>query len=564
MKIQSYRHVILAALCLMLFAQLYFSAMHVSATSDEFPHLASGYAALVTGDLRMETEHPPLLKAIAALPLLAFDLRFPCGHPSWKTGRHFEYYKQLLFVYNKNADELLFYARIPMMLLSVLLLLLVYLWAGSAFGAGAGLFAAFLYAFEPNLLGHGSLVMTDVGFALFAFASSYAFWRFASKPSIGRWILFAVVFGLTQLTKFTAVFLVPMFALVIIATSFLKPEPTFHRFLSRLFPAVRKWPRACTLVVHSLLFAAAGVISILLINWVYGFEGSFQTVHDIYMNDVNLDKTNFDIGLIENINPAIKFALTKIPNPLPYYYTKGFGYNVFWDAVKEWPRALFGEVRTSAFYSYYLFLLLFRLPITILVFIALALLVKKGRIVSAHLLIPVAFFVLLFSVASRQGNIRYIIQIFPFLLVFASGIVNHPFLKRTSGKLIFATLCIAYIASSVTTYPEYLSYFNEFLPGNTAHAVFQDTNLQIGQHFYLLQDYIKENPARYGILYPYRMDVMEFYNLSVYPLPSDCTAGKHIVDELAFYYSPERTSWLAGKKPIDRIGTTLLVFDAEC
>jgi len=352
----------------------------------------------------------------------------------------------------------------------------------------------------------------------------------------------------------------------------LRPEPAFHRWLSRKISPFRHWPRISTLVVHTALFALTGVVTLFAINAVYGFHGSFQTVHDAYVNDPHLDKQNFNIELIENTHPVVKLVLRNVPNPLPYYYTKGFGYNVFWDAVKEWPRALFGEVRTSAFYSYYVLLLTFRLPIAFLVLlVVVAVAVRKGaatarrKLLTVHLLLPALFFVVLFSVASRQGNIRYIIQIMPFLIVFVSSIVTARWAQRTAGKAILAALCIAYIASSVTAYPDFLPYFNELLPGDAVYTVFQDTNSQMGQHFYLVQKYIQENPGTYGIFYPHRTDVMDFYNLTVYPLPSVCTPGKHIVDALSFYYTPERTKWMLNREAIGRIGTTLYVYDVrEC
>src|SRR5258705_6701535 len=48
-----------------------------SQTSDEAAHLLAGYAYLRTGNFLTFPGEPPLLKEIAALPLLAFDLDLP-------------------------------------------------------------------------------------------------------------------------------------------------------------------------------------------------------------------------------------------------------------------------------------------------------------------------------------------------------------------------------------------------------------------------------------------------------------------------------------------------------
>src|SRR6266436_8708258 len=56
----------------------------LSATSDEPLHLAAGYSYWQTRDFRMNPEHPPLAKLLAAAPLLALHPRFDTSGQSWK------------------------------------------------------------------------------------------------------------------------------------------------------------------------------------------------------------------------------------------------------------------------------------------------------------------------------------------------------------------------------------------------------------------------------------------------------------------------------------------------
>src|SRR5205809_5609337 len=58
----------------------------LSATSDEPLHLAAGYSYWQTRDFRMNPEHPPLAKLVAALPFLALHPRIDTSDPSWKRG----------------------------------------------------------------------------------------------------------------------------------------------------------------------------------------------------------------------------------------------------------------------------------------------------------------------------------------------------------------------------------------------------------------------------------------------------------------------------------------------
>ena len=49
-------------------AQSVLAVRGMSATSDEATHLAAGYSYLRTGDLRLNPQHPPLIKMLAATP----------------------------------------------------------------------------------------------------------------------------------------------------------------------------------------------------------------------------------------------------------------------------------------------------------------------------------------------------------------------------------------------------------------------------------------------------------------------------------------------------------------
>ena len=62
------------------FALLAITSMaRLSITGDEVTHLPAGYSYVTTGDFRLNPQHPPLIKALAALPLLALDLE-PVDH----------------------------------------------------------------------------------------------------------------------------------------------------------------------------------------------------------------------------------------------------------------------------------------------------------------------------------------------------------------------------------------------------------------------------------------------------------------------------------------------------
>ena len=118
------------------------------------------------------------------------------------------------FVFQNDADKILFRSRLGPIFITVLLALLVFLATWDMFGKIPAFIALGLVAFDPNFIAHGALVMTDVAPACFIFAAIYAFYRYAKAPSIWRIVLLGVGGGLALASKHTGVLLFPMLALL--------------------------------------------------------------------------------------------------------------------------------------------------------------------------------------------------------------------------------------------------------------------------------------------------------------------------------------------------------------
>ncbi len=192
--------------------QLALSISQESITWDEDDHIYSGYMSLKTGDFGLNPEHPPLVKMLAALPLLSMDLKVPALQ-----GREFKHEAFLNgkeFVFGNDADKLLFRARMAASLLTVLLALLVFLAACEMFGLAAGFVALTLLVFDPNLLAHGALVTTDAGLSCFLFAAVYAFYRYVKQPSPSRLVVVGIATGLAFATKHTGFLAAPSIVLL--------------------------------------------------------------------------------------------------------------------------------------------------------------------------------------------------------------------------------------------------------------------------------------------------------------------------------------------------------------
>lgn len=121
-----------------------------SCTMDETVHLPAGYTYLLKRDFRLNPEHPPLLKILCALPLLVLSPKIDFNDVRWisasDTAGQYEFGSK--FLYSNDADRLLYWGRLTILLLAVLLGLIAFLWARRLYGNGAGLFALGLYAFS--------------------------------------------------------------------------------------------------------------------------------------------------------------------------------------------------------------------------------------------------------------------------------------------------------------------------------------------------------------------------------------------------------------------------------
>ena len=102
------------------------------------------------------------------------------------------------------------------MLLTILLIILIYIWSRELMGNFWGLLPATLFALSPTVLAHGHYVTTDIGAAFGVLFGTYYFVKFLSEPSRRRLIYAGLAFGVAQLTKFSVPLLVPLFVFLIV------------------------------------------------------------------------------------------------------------------------------------------------------------------------------------------------------------------------------------------------------------------------------------------------------------------------------------------------------------
>jgi len=195
------------------------AALRESATIDEVAHIGAGVSYLQKLDLRMNPEHPPLPKVLAALPLVCRGVRADYSHISWTTSDKFLpaflgqwVFGDWLLVRWNDPKSVLAWARLPMLLVTLALGCAVFLYARRLGGTWGGLLCLTAYVSAPAFLAFGPLVHTDMAVTLFSLLALWIFAEMWQQPTQKNVVLFALSFAGALLSKFTAGVLFAAFA----------------------------------------------------------------------------------------------------------------------------------------------------------------------------------------------------------------------------------------------------------------------------------------------------------------------------------------------------------------
>lgn len=187
------------------------AARRESITVDEVAHVGAGVSYLQKLDLRLNVEHPPLAKVLAAIPLVIRGTKADYSNPAWAFSDGFfkQYLGQWVFGHWLVAKwndpySTMFLARMPMLLVTLLLGWLIY-FCGSKLGdAWGGLLCLAVYVSTPTFLTFGPLVLTDI---VFTFFTLLALWTLADmwrSPTREATLKFGFALSGALLSKFSA------------------------------------------------------------------------------------------------------------------------------------------------------------------------------------------------------------------------------------------------------------------------------------------------------------------------------------------------------------------------
>ncbi|MDP2864155.1 MAG: glycosyltransferase family 39 protein [bacterium] len=486
-------NIIAACLLIFMFFLAFFSMKDDSATMDEVAHLPAGYSYLTQKDMRLNPEHPPLIKDLAALPLLFIKgINFPSEIKDWKEDINGQWGFGYHFLYGDGnpTDKMIFWGRIPMVLILILLGFYIFKWAKELFGNKAAVLSLFLFSFSPTFLAHGRLVTTDVGAAAGVLIATYYFIKALKNPSKKSIIFAGIAFGLAELCKFSVILLIPFFA-----------------FLSLTWWLVKLGNLKRTLKILILVF----IIGYILIWPVYQYH-----VWN-YPKEKQASDTEFLLSshLIKSSGPILSWAAEK-PILRPYaQYLLGL-FLVFQRAAFGHTTYFLGEISAAGWKNYFpiVYLIKETLVFHILTLIALlyaAWLIKKpfwqntfqrlkGWIRNHFPEFAMLSFIGIYWITSLTSDlnigVRHLLPVFPFTMLLVGAtiikLLKAPFLKIK--YLILGGLILWQVFSIVSIYPHFLAYFNELAGGPNQGFVYTvDSNLDWGQDLKRLKKWVDEN-----------------------------------------------------------------------
>ncbi|PIP17302.1 MAG: hypothetical protein COX44_00615 [Candidatus Portnoybacteria bacterium CG23_combo_of_CG06-09_8_20_14_all_37_13] len=507
-----------------MFALAVLSAKNDSAIRDELPHIVAGYSYLTKQDYRLNPEHPPLLKELSALPLLLIKPNFPDNHACWTNEANGQWCLGDMFLYQigNDADKIIFWSRMPIIILMILLGIYLFKWTSELWGARTGLFALALYSFSPNIIAHGRFVTTDMGVTALMFIAFYYFWKMLEKPSKLNFSLTVLTFSFALLSKFSAVLLIPVFILI----------------------ALLKQRFRCLALVFILAFI---------------FIGFYYQLHLVNMplgTQHQLISTSIDNGLLKNY----LHKMTDIAVFRPYaQYLLGFSM-VGSHSIGGHTTYFLGELGNH-WWHYYFVAYLIKEPLAIQILLLIAFVFalahfKKPKPIFIGIIAFVFLFLLMGATSKLQLGIRYILPIFPFI---------YMFIARYGLKFRPAALLIIWLAvSSTSILPSYLAYYNELVGPKNGYKYLIDSNTDWGQDLKRLAQFVEQNNIE-----KIRVDYFGGGNPEYYLGDKFIAWGAEKKPEpgwLAIGVSPlkwnqEKYSWLNNYQPVAQIGYSTFIYN---
>ncbi|WP_236796656.1 glycosyltransferase family 39 protein [Amycolatopsis sp. GM8] len=510
------------------------TAVEQTPTIDEPVYAGTAVVYLDQHSLRYNPEHPPLGKLIIATGLAFADVHLDPAFAGDQTqlGRH------VLYESGHDPGRLMLLARLPVIALTLLFGLVVFLFARDLVGPVGGLVALALYAFSPDVIAHGSLATLDVPVTGFLLTSVWLLWRARQRPVLYL-PLAGLALGAALATKMTALYAVPVLLLLVVLSVW------YARRTHDL-------GRGGTVRLLGLGLAAAVGVALLAVGVVW--------VAYLAVDPRLRWTTPPGLPPLHGVRALTDWL------PLPKPYRDGihlqFGFE-----DQEWRGFLFGRLYLGSRWYYLPIALLVKTPLGMLALWlagAVAMVsVPRLRPAAPYILVPTAVLLAAAMTSSRNLGVRYALVVPIFLAVAAAGVVA---IRRRWAHVATAVLVVFVAVSSLLTFPYYLPYANEAFGGPArTHLLLHDSNVDWGQDLGRLADRLRQRYPGERVWLVYKgSGVPSYYGIDAadpFSVPPDQVRGLLVVSDSAVAEAdPPLTTLIDSSTPIDEVGYSITIY----
>jgi hypothetical protein len=469
------------ALLIVFVLQLFFSARRNSITWDEDDHIYSGYMSWKHADFGLNPEHPPLVKMVAALPLLNMPLKMPALQDRFFKLEAFLGGKDFLF--KNDANSMLLRARMAASIFTLILLVLVFAATKEMFGAVAAFIALGLLVFDPNLVAHGAVVTTDVGLSCFMFASVYTFYRYVKAPSTLRLLAVGLSSGLALVAKHTGILVFPMLLLLAVCElicAYKSEQAAVHASAGQKAKQLVGALFAISLIAIGVLWAC------------YGFRYQARS-EGLQLNPPLADylQTLSRPREIHLLQTVARFHL------LPESYIYGLAdVRIMSDFYASF---LLGKDYPHGVWFYFPVAFSIKSTLTFLILLLLAIWAIATRRLDKwreilFLTIPPIFYLIIAMSSGMNIGVRHILPMYIFFAVLIGGAAAKFIQRDRRWAYVVIVLLVFQAISSLRAYPSYLAYVNELWGGpSQAYRLLSDSNADWGQQLKDVKRYLDQN-----------------------------------------------------------------------
>lgn len=503
------------------------TAVRQTPTIDEPVYVATAADYLHEHRVHYNPEHPPLGKLVVAVGVALAD---PHVDPSF-TGTQEAAGRHLLYESGNDPWRVMLWARLPVIVLTLLFGLVVFAFARDLAGRAPALTALALYAFSPDVVAHGSLATLDVPAAGFLLTSAWLLWRARQGRPRLYLPLAGVALGAGLATKMSTLPAIP----VLMALA-----------------ALSMWARRPRDLRRTL--GAAGVVAVTAVAVVWA---AYLVVDPL----LRWDPRSVQVPVVHGLRGLLVRLL-----PFPEAYRDGMRIQ-FGLENQSWQGFLFGHVYSGSRWYYLPVALVVKTPLGMLALWAAGAVtmvaVRRLRPAAPYVLLPAAVLLASAMTGSRDLGTRYAVFL-PMFLAVAAGCVIA--VRRPWAPVGVAALVAFVAVSSLRTYPSYLPYSNEAFGGpSKTHLRLHDSNVDWGQDLGRLADRLRSRyrgervwlvykgsgvPAAYGIEAsdPRRAPASRVHGLLVV---SDSAAAKA---------KGPLAELLRSSRPVDEVGHSITLY----